>query len=120
MVVVVLMLLMVALVVVSTVGTVRDGCFVGSKCGVSRNGGVALLLRWGSIAACRWIHGLVCLCRTILVGGRSSAVRRRVLAVADGAVKVSVTRRRHRSVLPSLCPQVHGWVNTHELRCPTA
>lgn len=48
-----LLLLMVALVVV---GTVRDGCFVGSRSGVGRDGGVALLLRWGSIAACRWIH----------------------------------------------------------------
>ncbi len=48
-----LLLLMAALVVV---GTVRDGCFVGSRRGVGRDGGVALLMRWGSIAACRWIH----------------------------------------------------------------
>lgn len=75
-VVVVLLLLMVAVVVVSTVGTVRNGCFVGSRSAVGRDGGVALLLRWGSIAACRWMHGLVCLCWTVLVGGRSSSVRR--------------------------------------------
>lgn len=81
-----LLLLLVAVVVVSTVGTVRYGCFVGSRTGVGRDGGVALLLRWGSITACGWVHGLVCLCWTVLVGGRSSTVRRRVLAVADGAV----------------------------------
>lgn len=62
--VVLLLLLMVALVVVSTVGTVRNGCFVGSRSGLGRDGGVALLLRWGTIAACRWIHGLVRLCWT--------------------------------------------------------
>ncbi len=61
---VLLLLLMVALVVVSTVGTVRNGCFVGSRSGVGRDGGVALLMRWGSIAACSRIHGLVCLCWT--------------------------------------------------------
>lgn len=56
---------------------------------------------------------------TILIGGRSSTVRRWVLAVADGAAQVCETRRRHRSVLPSLFPQIHGWVNTHERHCPT-
>lgn len=63
-VVVLLLWLMVALVVVSTVGTVCNGCFVGSRGGLGGDGGVALLLKWGSIAACRWIHGLVRLCWT--------------------------------------------------------
>lgn len=53
-----LLLLMVALVVVSTV---REGCFVESWGGLGRDDGVALLLRWGSITACRWMHRLVCL-----------------------------------------------------------
>lgn len=51
-----LLMLMVALVVVSTVGTVRNGRLAGN-----RDSGVALLLRWGSIVGCRWIHGGVCL-----------------------------------------------------------
>lgn len=51
-----LLMLMVALVVVRTVGTVRNGRFAGN-----RDSGVALLLRWGSIVGCRWIHGGVCL-----------------------------------------------------------
>lgn len=56
-----LLLLMVVLVVASTVGTVHDGCFVGnsSSRSMTRDGGVALWLRWGSIVACRWIHGWV-------------------------------------------------------------
>lgn len=102
---VLLLLLMVALVVVSTVGTVHGGGFDG-RGGLGRDGGVALLLRWGSIAACRRMHGLVCLCWTVLMGRCRSAVQRRIPAVVDG-----VTRRRHRSVLPSLYPQV--WVNAH-------
>lgn len=61
---VLLLLMVVALVVVSTVRTVRNGSFVGSRGGVGRHGGITLLVRWGSIAVCRWIHGLVCLCRT--------------------------------------------------------
>lgn len=64
-----LLLLMIALVVVSTVGTVRNGSFVGSGSGVGRDGRIALLVRWGSIAACRWIHGLVRLCWTCKGGG---------------------------------------------------
>lgn len=52
----VVLLLMVAMVVISTV---CKGCFVRSWSGLGRDGGVALLLRWGPIAACRWIHGLV-------------------------------------------------------------
>lgn len=40
---VVVLLLMVALVVVSTLGTVHDGCFVGKRSGVRRDGGIALL-----------------------------------------------------------------------------
>lgn len=61
MVVVVLMvvLLLVAPIVVSTMCTVRGGRFVGNRSGEGRDGGVVLLLRWGSIAACRWMHGLV-------------------------------------------------------------
>lgn len=101
--VVLLLLMVVALVVVSTVGTVHDGCFVGERSGVGRDGGVALLLRWGSVAACRWMHGLVCLCWTVVVVGRCSSS---VLAAADGAVQVGETRRRHLSapVLPLLTP----------------
>lgn len=75
-VVLLLLLLMVVVVVVSTVGIVRDGCFVGSRSSMARNGGVALLLRLGSIVTCRWVHGRVRLHWTILIGGRSSAVRR--------------------------------------------
>lgn len=56
--------MVVALVIV---GTVRNGCFVGSR--LCRDGGVALLMRWGSITAGRWVHGLVGLCRTCR-GGR--------------------------------------------------
>lgn len=52
-----LLLLTVTLVVVSTVG-----CFVESWGGMGRDDGVALLLRWGSITTCRWIHRLACLC----------------------------------------------------------
>lgn len=48
---------MVALVVGSTVGTVCNGRFVGSALG--GDGGVALWMRWGSVASCRWIRGLV-------------------------------------------------------------
>lgn len=58
-----LLLMVVALVVVSTVGTVHEGGFGGGG-GLGRDGGVALLLRWGSIAACRRMHGLVRLCWT--------------------------------------------------------
>lgn len=61
-------LLLVSLVVVSTVGTVRDGCFAGSRTGLDRDGGVALMLRWGPIAACRRVHGLVRLCWTLKEG----------------------------------------------------
>lgn len=71
-----MMMMMAVLVVVSTVGTVRDGCFVWNRCSLAGDGGVALLLRWGSIVACRWIHVWVGLHWTILMGGRSSAVRR--------------------------------------------
>lgn len=55
---------MVVVVVVALVivGTVGDGCFVGSR--LCRDGGVALLMRWGSVAAWRRIHGLVGLCWT--------------------------------------------------------
>lgn len=42
------LLLMVAMVVISTVG---KRCFVRSWSGLQRDGGVALLLRWGAIAA---------------------------------------------------------------------
>lgn len=59
-----LLMVVVVLVVVSTVGTVRNGCFVGSRTGLCRDGRVALLLRWSSIAACRWIHGRVRMCWT--------------------------------------------------------
>lgn len=59
-----LLLLMVILVVVGTVGTVRVGCFVGNRGSLAGDGGIALLLRWGSIVACRWIHGGVGLHRT--------------------------------------------------------
>lgn len=38
------LLWMVVLVVVSTVGTVRDGCFAGNWGSLGRDGGVALLL----------------------------------------------------------------------------
>ena len=72
---VLLLLLMVALVVVSTVGTVHEGGFVG-RGGLGRDGGVALLLRWGSIAACRRMHGLVSLCWTWIE--RESAFTNRV------------------------------------------
>lgn len=50
---------MVVLIVVYTMGTVCDGGFVGSGCAVDRDGGVAVLLRWGSIVACSWISGCV-------------------------------------------------------------
>lgn len=70
------LLLMVVLVVVCTMGTVRDGSFVGHRCAVGRDGGVAVLLRWGSIVARSWIRGCVGLCWTVVVRGRSSAVRR--------------------------------------------
>lgn len=52
----VLLLLLVAMAVISTV--CKRG-FVRSWSGLDRDGGVGLLLRWGSIAAGRWIHGLV-------------------------------------------------------------
>lgn len=55
----VVLLLLVAPIVVSTMCTVRGGRFVGNRSGEGRDGGVVLLLRWGSIAACRWMHGLV-------------------------------------------------------------
>lgn len=42
------LLLMVAMVVISTV---RKRCFVRSWGGLQGGGGVALLLRWGAIAA---------------------------------------------------------------------
>lgn len=48
------LLLLVVLVVVSSVS---DWCFTGSRTGVAGDGGVALLLRWGSVVACRWVHG---------------------------------------------------------------
>lgn len=51
-----LLLWMVVLIVISTVGTVRDGCFVGNGSSVAREGGVVLLVL-GSIVACRWMHG---------------------------------------------------------------
>lgn len=54
-----MVMVMVALVIVGTVG---DGCFVGSR--LCRDGRVALLMRWGSIAAGWWVHGLVGLCWT--------------------------------------------------------
>lgn len=54
-------MMMVVLVVVSTVGTVRNGRFIRTSIGVGMGRGVALLLRWGSVVACRWIHGGVCL-----------------------------------------------------------
>lgn len=55
---VLLLLLLAAMVVISTV---RKRRFVRSRNGLDRDGRVALLLRWGSIAAGRWVHGLVCL-----------------------------------------------------------
>ena len=63
-----LLLVVVSLVVVSTVDTVRDGCFTGSRTGLDWDGGVALVLRWGPIAACRRVHGLVRLCWTLKEG----------------------------------------------------
>lgn len=65
---VVVMVVVVSLVVVSTVDTVRDGCFTGSRTGLDWDGGVALVLRWGPIAACRRVHGLVRLCWTLKEG----------------------------------------------------
>lgn len=71
-----LLWLMVVLVIVCTVGTVRDGGFTGNRSAMGRYCGVALLLRWGSIVASRWIHWCVGLCWTVLVRGNISTVRR--------------------------------------------
>lgn len=64
---VVLLLMVFVLIVVSTMGTVCNGCFAGNR-RMTRDGGVALLLRWSSIVASRSIHGWVRLCWTW--GGR--------------------------------------------------
>lgn len=67
------LLWMVVLVVVSTVGTVRDGCFAGNWGSLGRDGGVALLLlSWSSIVACNWIHGRVALYWTWKEAGQDS------------------------------------------------
>lgn len=58
------MLMLLLTVVVVVVCTVRNGRFVGNRSRVGRDGGVALLLRWGSVVACRRIHGWVGLCWT--------------------------------------------------------
>lgn len=68
--------LMVVLVIVCTVGTVRDGGFTGNRGALGRYCRVALLLRWGSIVASRWIHRCVGLCWTVLIRGDISTVRR--------------------------------------------
>lgn len=63
------LLWMVVLVVVSTVGTVRDGCFAGNWGSLGRDGGVALLLlSWSSIVA----HGRVALYWTWKEAGQDS------------------------------------------------
>lgn len=67
-------LLVTVVVVLSTVVIVRDGCFVrGTLCW---DGGVALLLRRDTIVACGRVRGGVVLYWTILIGGRSSTIRR--------------------------------------------
>lgn len=57
-------------------------------------------------------------CLTVLIGGRSSAVRRRAVAVADGAVPVGETRRRHRLSPPVPMPTGGQW-GTHAWGAPS-